>query len=114
MKVCKKSIVTLLIFEVQSQNFFDLIKLDLICYTFFSVSLATLYSNQTTYIIQSRDRQLINKMQNSIESKRHYVHCTFVLRSVTYYYINIVIDVIFINQLLRFLEKVNEKSKTLS
>ena len=53
-------------------------------------------------------------MQNSIVSKKHYVHCTFVLRSVTYYYINIVIDVIFINQLLRFLEKVNEKSKTLA
>ena len=78
------------------------------------VSLATLHSNQTTYIIQSIYRHLINKMQNSIVSKKHYVHCTFVLRSVTYYYINIVIDVIFINQLLRFLEKVNEKSKTLS
>ena len=78
------------------------------------VSLVTLHSNQTTYIIQSIYRHLINKMQNSIVSKSHYVHCTFVLRSVTYYYINIVIDVIFINQLLRFLEKVNEKSKTLS
>ena len=46
--------------------------------------------------------------------ERALVHCTNVLRSVTYYYINIVIDVIFINQLLRFLEKVNEKSKTLA
>ena len=53
-------------------------------------------------------------MQHSMVLEGHYVHCTIVLRSVTYYYINIVIDVVFINQLLGFLEKVNEKSKTLA